>query len=161
MIELVAFVGLGGVNNVFSHVSLILVATSSVFAKSLLTSFLALVHRTCAPMFLDQNVWVSQKQDACGNLVLASLPLNFPFSAFFEKRLLWTSVGLNMIHTFLSHKILKLTLSCVSQATQYGWGLLNPWSGVQNPYGAGVSLRGRGLGPHMSNQGTPWHRFLA
>ncbi len=50
---------LEGVNNVFSHVSLILVATFSVFAKSLLTSFLALVLRTCAPMFLVQNAWVS------------------------------------------------------------------------------------------------------
>ncbi len=67
-------------------------------------------------------------------------------------------------------------------AIGYSWldGLLrNPWSGVQtpqmlgysglrvavplvrgsNPYGAGVSLRGWGLGPHMSNQVTPWHRF--
>ncbi len=33
-------VGLGGVNNVFSHVSLILVATFSIFAKSVLTNFL-------------------------------------------------------------------------------------------------------------------------
>jgi hypothetical protein len=64
----------------------------------------------------------------------------------------------------------------------YSWfdGLLrNPWSGVQtpqvlgysgtrvaeplvggsNPYGAGVTLRGWGLGSHMSNQGTLWHRF--
>ncbi len=41
MIELVAFIGLGGVNNVFSHVSLILVATSSIFAKLLLTNFFA------------------------------------------------------------------------------------------------------------------------
>jgi hypothetical protein len=67
-------------------------------------------------------------------------------------------------------------------ALGYSWldGLLrNPWSGVQtpqvlgysglrvaeplvrgsNPYGAGVSLRGWGLEPHMSNQDTPWHRF--
>ncbi len=58
--------GLEGVNNVFSHVSLILVAIFSIFAKSLLTSFLALVHRTCAPMFLEQNTRVSEKQDACG-----------------------------------------------------------------------------------------------
>ncbi len=64
----------------------------------------------------------------------------------------------------------------------YSWldGLLrNPWSGVQtpqvlgysrmrvaeplvggsNPYGAGMTLRDGGLGPHMSNQGTPWRRF--
>jgi hypothetical protein len=80
MIELVAFIGLGGVNNVFSHVSLILVATSSIFEKLLLTNIFApflaawesdflprflyywhseLVHRTCAPMFLEQNAWVS------------------------------------------------------------------------------------------------------
>jgi hypothetical protein len=73
----------------FSHMFLlILVAPFSIFAKSLLTSFLALVHHTCDPMFLEQNVWVSQKQDACGNLVAASLPLTFPFSAFCGKRLL-------------------------------------------------------------------------
>jgi hypothetical protein len=87
MIELVAFVGLGGVNNVFSHVFLILVATSSIFAKSLLTNFLALVQRTCAPMFLEQNMerMGFLKQDARGNLVVASLPLNFPFSGFLLK----------------------------------------------------------------------------
>jgi hypothetical protein len=76
IIELVAFIGLGGVNNVFSHVSLIFVATSCIFATLLLTNFFALlsaalesnflsrflypwhsklVHRTCAPMFLAQN----------------------------------------------------------------------------------------------------------
>jgi hypothetical protein len=80
MIELVAFIGLGGVNNVFSHVSLILVANSSIFAKLLLTNFYApfspawesdfssrflypwhseLVRHTCAPIFLAQNAWVS------------------------------------------------------------------------------------------------------
>jgi hypothetical protein len=44
------------------------------------------------------------KQDARGNLVVASLPVNFPFSAFCLRFLLWMSVGLNTIHTFLSHK---------------------------------------------------------
>ncbi len=87
MIELVAFIGLGGVNNIFSHVSLILVATSSIFSKLLLTNFFApfsaaqesdflsrflyhwhseLVHRTCAPMFLAQNAWVSQSKTLVG-----------------------------------------------------------------------------------------------
>ncbi len=66
MIELVAFVGLGGVNNAFSHVSLTLAATFSIFAKLLLTNFLALVHRTCAPMFLEQNAWVSQGKTLVG-----------------------------------------------------------------------------------------------
>ncbi len=82
MIELVAFIGLGGVNNDFSHVSLILVATFSVFAKLLLTNFSALVHRTCAPIFLEQNAWVSHSKMLAGNLVVASLPLNFPFFTF-------------------------------------------------------------------------------
>ncbi len=44
------------------------------------------------------------KQDACGNLVVASLQVNFPFSAFCRRFLLWTSIRLNTIHTFLSHK---------------------------------------------------------
>ncbi len=43
------------------------------------------------------------KQDAHGNLVVASLPVNLPFSAFCRRFLLQTSVGLNTIHTFLSH----------------------------------------------------------
>jgi hypothetical protein len=111
--------GLEGVNNVFSHVSLILDTTFSIFAKLLLTSFLALVHRTCTPMFLEQNKWVSQKQGAHGNLVVASLPVNFLLSKPCGRRLMCTSVGLGMTHTFLSHKILELTLFCVSQATQY------------------------------------------
>jgi hypothetical protein len=54
------------------------------------------------------------KQDACGNLVVASLPANFPFSAFCQRFLLRMSVGLNTIHTFLAHKILELTLSCIT-----------------------------------------------
>jgi hypothetical protein len=66
MIELVAFIGLGGVNNVFSHVSLILVATLSIFAKSLLTNFFAQVHCTCTPMFLAQIAWVSQSKTLVG-----------------------------------------------------------------------------------------------
>ncbi len=78
---------LEGVNNVFSHVSLILVATFSVFAKLLLTTFLALAHRICAPMFLVQNAWVSH---------------------------------------FLLTKILELTLSCVSQFTQYSPSMESP-----------------------------------
>ncbi len=44
------------------------------------------------------------KQDARVNLVVASLLVNFPFSAFCRRFLLQTSVGLNTIHTFLSHK---------------------------------------------------------
>jgi hypothetical protein len=44
------------------------------------------------------------KQDTCGNLVVASLLVNFPFSAFCRRFLVQTSVGLNTIHTFLSLK---------------------------------------------------------
>jgi hypothetical protein len=82
MIDLVAFDGLEGVNYVFSHVSLIIVATFlfSIFAISLLTNLFApflaawesnfssrflylwhfeVVRLTCAPIFLAQNAWVS------------------------------------------------------------------------------------------------------
>ncbi len=44
------------------------------------------------------------KQDTRGNLVVASLPVNFPFSTLCRRFLLWTSIGMNTIHTFLSHK---------------------------------------------------------
>jgi hypothetical protein len=44
------------------------------------------------------------KQDACGNLVVASLPVYFPFSAFCRRFLVRTSVGLYTHHTFLSFK---------------------------------------------------------
>jgi hypothetical protein len=76
---------------------LLLLSYSSIFAKSLLTNFFApfsaawesdilshflypwhskLVRRTCAPMFLAQNVWVSRSKTLVG-LVVASLPVNF------------------------------------------------------------------------------------
>ena len=41
-------------------------STFSIFVKLLLTNFLALVHCTCAPMFLEQNVWVSQSKTLVG-----------------------------------------------------------------------------------------------
>ncbi len=44
------------------------------------------------------------KQDACGNLVVDSLPVNFPLSAFCQRFPVQTSIGLNVNHTFLSHK---------------------------------------------------------
>ncbi len=43
------------------------------------------------------------KQDARGNLVVASLPVNFPLSTFCRRFLVQTSVGLNANHTFLTH----------------------------------------------------------
>jgi hypothetical protein len=44
------------------------------------------------------------KQDARGNLVVASLPVNFLFSAFCRRFLLRMLIVLNTNHTFLSHK---------------------------------------------------------
>ena len=44
------------------------------------------------------------KEDARGNLVVASLPVNFPFSVFCRRFLVQTFVGLNTNHTFLSLK---------------------------------------------------------
>jgi hypothetical protein len=67
------------------------------------------------------------KQDARGNLVVASLLENFPFSAFCWRFLVQTSVGLNTIHTFLSHKKSSdwhfLAWPRPSQATQYSPGM--------------------------------------
>jgi hypothetical protein len=44
------------------------------------------------------------KQDACGNLVVASLPVNFPLFAFCRRFLVQTSILLNTNHTILTHK---------------------------------------------------------
>ncbi len=71
-------------------------------------------------------------------------------------------------NSFLLTKILELTLSCVSQATQYvaTWVQLvrrvaqEPSVRGSNPSGARVQSN-EGLGSHMSNQGTHWRRFLA
>ncbi len=43
------------------------------------------------------------KQDARGNLVVDSLLVIFPLSAFCRRFLVQTSVGLNANHTFLTH----------------------------------------------------------
>jgi hypothetical protein len=44
------------------------------------------------------------KQDACGNLVVAPLQVNFLFSTFCQRFLVQTYVRLNTNHNFLSHK---------------------------------------------------------
>ncbi len=55
------------------------------------------------------------KQDACGNLVVASLSVNFPLSAFFPKGFLCERpLDWMQIIPFLLTKILKLTLSCMT-----------------------------------------------
>ncbi len=51
------------------------------------------------------------KQDACGNLVVDSLPVNFPLSAFCRRFLVRTSIGQMQIIPFLLTKILELILS--------------------------------------------------
>jgi hypothetical protein len=43
------------------------------------------------------------KQDTRGNLVVASLLVNFPLSAFCRRFLVQTSVGLNVNHTFFTY----------------------------------------------------------
>jgi hypothetical protein len=125
-LELVAFNGLEGVNYVFSHVSLILVATFlfSVFMKLLLTNYFApflaaqesdFLSRFFVPLALQASTLYMRphisgtecvgfsKQDACGNLVVDSLPVIVPLSAFRRRFLVPTSVGLNANHTFLTH----------------------------------------------------------
>ena len=60
------------------------------------------------------------------NLVVAALQARFLLSEPCGRSLLCTSLGLDMTHTFLSHKIHELTLSCVSQATQYSPSMESP-----------------------------------
>ncbi len=64
------------------------------------------------------------KQDARGNLVVASLPVNFPFSTFWQRFPLRTSVGLNTIHTFLMNRLIVACLmtasSCFTQGNSVG-----------------------------------------
>ncbi len=66
------------------------------------------------------------KQDTHGNLVVASLPVNFPFSAFCQRFLLQMSVGLNTNHTFL-------VWPRPSPATQYSLGMESP-KGLPNSW---------------------------
>ncbi len=106
----------------FSHMFLLfqsLLSYSSIFVKSLLTNFFApflvlvpflvpLALRA-STLYMRPNVSGTErvgllKQDARGNLVVASLPVSFPFSAFCRRFLVQTTIGLNTIHTFLSHK---------------------------------------------------------
>jgi hypothetical protein len=54
------------------------------------------------------------KQDARGNLVVASLLVIFPLSAFCPRFLVQTSLGQMRIIPFLLTKILELTLSRVT-----------------------------------------------
>ncbi len=143
MIELVAFIRLEGVNYVFSHVFLILVATfySSIFAKLLLTTFFApfsaaresdflsnfsylwhseLVHYTWAPIFLAQNMWVSWSKT---------------LSAFCQRFLVQTSVGRTRMIPFLLTRILeltfsRLTLALLSYAVQLGYGIPKGFSNL-------------------------------
>jgi hypothetical protein len=58
-------------------------------------------------------------------------------------------------HGYQPQKINPLFQQAIDNAT------VKPLVGGSNPYGAGVIPHGWGLGPHMSNQGTPWRRFPA
>ncbi len=127
----------------------LLLSYSSIFAKPLLTNFFApylaawesnflvpfLVPLALQASTLYMRPHVSGtehvgflKQDARGNPVVDSLPVNFPFSAFCQRFYVQTSIGLNTIHTFFLTKILELTLYCVTQAqpsyaVQLGYGI--------------------------------------
>ncbi len=104
----------------FSHMFLLfqlLLSYSSIFAKSLLTIFLRLswLHGNPISCPLSHTIGTPSQyvvhappyfwhKDARGNLVVASLPVNFPFSAFCRRFLVQTSVRLNANHTFLTHQ---------------------------------------------------------
>jgi hypothetical protein len=99
--------------------------------------------------------------DACGNLVVASLLVNFPFSAFCRKFLLQTSVGLNMIHNFHANRMIVACLmtasSCFAQGDSAGlpcYKILR--SGILNvPLPYGMRLKVSHKGRHIFEQLHP------
>ncbi len=111
---------------------------SSIFAKTLLTNFfvpfLAARESDYSSHFLlPLALWAGTsymrphisgtecvgfpKQDTRGNLVVDSLPVIFPLSAFWQRFLVQTSIGRTQIIPFLLRKILELALSCMTQAS--------------------------------------------
>jgi hypothetical protein len=68
----------------------------------------------CAPFFFGTECMGFSKQDAHGNLVVDSLPVIFPLSAFCQRFLVQMSLGQTQIIHFLLTKILELTLSRVT-----------------------------------------------
>ncbi len=112
----------------FSHMFLLfqlLLSYPSIFAKLLLTTFFCAFVGCTGIQFLvlfliplalqastsymrpqisgTERVGFS-KQDTHGNLVVASLQVNFPLFAFCRRFLVQTSIGLNANHTFLTHQ---------------------------------------------------------
>ncbi len=61
------------------------------------------LHCICVPPYFWHTSRVFSKQDACGNLVLESVPVFFPCSAICQRFLMQTSIG--RLHTFSSHMI--------------------------------------------------------
>ncbi len=163
MIELAVFIGLGGVDNVFSHVSLILVATSSIFAKLLLTNFFApflaaresnflscfsyhwhskLVHRTCTPMFLVQNAWVSWSKTLVGTCFLPHyrwLTLFCLLPKVSAVNVHWTEHNSHLSFSQKSSDRHFLVWPWPSQATQYSLGMESP-KGYPNSWLGWLSL---------------------
>jgi hypothetical protein len=116
----------------FSHTFLLfylLLSYSSIFAKLLLTNFFApflaawesdFLSHFCVPLALQCSTSYVRphisgtervgflKQDAHRNLVVDSLPVIFPLSAFSRRFLVQTSIGQTRIIPFLLTKILKL-----------------------------------------------------
>jgi hypothetical protein len=92
------------------------------------------------------------KPDACGNLVVASLPVNFPFSAFCQRFLLQMSIGLNTIHTFLVNRLIVACLmtasSCFAQGNSAGlpcYEILRSWIlNIPLPYGMRLKVSHEG-----------------
>jgi hypothetical protein len=101
------------------------------------------------------------KPDARGNLVVASLLVNFPFSAFCQRFLLRTSVGLNTIHTFLVNRLIVACLMTASSRFAQGNSVGLPCykilcSGILNvPLPYGMRLKVSHEGHHIFGQLSP------
>ncbi len=168
----------------FSHTFLLfqlLLSYSSIFAKLLLTNFFApfLAAREseflsrfsyhalqASTLYMHPHVSGTErvgfsKQDACGNLVVASLLVNFPFSAFCQRLLLQTPVGLNTIHTFLVNRLIVACFMTASSRFAQGNSAGLPCykilhSGILNvPLPYGMHLKVSHEGRHIFEQLRP------
>ncbi len=101
------------------------------------------------------------KRDTRGNLVVASLPVNFPFSAFCQRFLLQTSIGLNTSHTFLVNRLIVACLMTASSCFAQGDSVVLPCykilcSGILNvPLPYGMCLKESHEGCHIFERLRP------
>jgi hypothetical protein len=102
-----------------NHYSLISLRLFWLHGKRVLVPFLVLLALRASMSYMRPHNSGTEcvgflKQDAHENLVVDSLPVIFPSSAFCQRFLMQTSVGRTQIIPSYSQKILELTYFCVT-----------------------------------------------